>query len=124
MRLSRVLLALSILFPLLLLTVPPATADVVHLRTGDASTILRRPFSIARVRGEEVVLLYRIIGEGTRWMRALEPGDRVNAMGPLGTVFRLRTSAARTLLVGGGLGIAPLLGLAQALSELAPLLMS
>jgi len=88
----------------------------VHLRTGDASTPLRRPFSIARVRGDEVVLLYRIIGTGTRWMRARRPGDELDVMGPLGHVFRLRAPVDRTVLVGGGLGIAPLLGLAEALT--------
>ncbi len=87
----------------------------VHLRTGDASTILRRPFSIARVCGDEIVLLYRIIGVGTEWMRARRPGDSIDAMGPLGRGFTLRTNASRTLLVGGGLGIAPLLGLAETL---------
>jgi dihydroorotate dehydrogenase electron transfer subunit len=87
----------------------------VHLATGDGTTILRRPFSIARVRGSNVVLLYRIVGSGTAWMRARRPGDPVDAMGPLGRSFELRTRAGRTLLVGGGLGIAPLLGLAEAL---------
>lgn len=87
----------------------------VHLKTGDASSILRRPFSIARVRGDEIILLYRIIGGGTEWMRARIPGDPIDAMGPLGRGFTLRSAAKRTLLVGGGLGIAPLLGLAEAL---------
>jgi dihydroorotate dehydrogenase electron transfer subunit len=88
----------------------------VHLRTGDASTLLRRPFSVARVRGDEVVLLYRIVGGGTRWMRGLRAGDSIDVLGPLGRCFELRTEARRTLLVGGGLGIAPLLGLAEALA--------
>ncbi len=87
----------------------------VHLKTGDASTLLRRPFSIARARGNEIVLLYRIIGTGTEWMRARRPGDLVDSMGPLGTPFELRLGVKRTLLVGGGLGIAPLLGLAETL---------
>lgn len=87
----------------------------VHLRTGDGSHVLRRPFSVARVRGDEVVLLYRIVGTGTEWMRARRSGDPLDAMGPLGTCFDLRSGAGRTLLVGGGLGIAPLLGLAEAL---------
>ncbi len=87
----------------------------VHLKTGDASSILRRPFSIARVRGREIVLLYRIIGAGPEWLRARVPGDAVDVMGPLGRGFALRADARRTLLVGGGLGIAPLLGLAERL---------
>jgi dihydroorotate dehydrogenase electron transfer subunit len=87
----------------------------VHLLTG-ADSVLRRPFSIARARGDEVVLLYRIVGGGTQWMRSRRFGDPVDAMGPLGRAFELRTAARRTLLVGGGLGIAPLLGLAEALA--------
>jgi dihydroorotate dehydrogenase electron transfer subunit len=87
----------------------------VHLRTGDGLTILRRPFSIARVVGDDVVLLYRIVGSGTDWMRARNFGDPVDVMGPLGRGFELRVRARRSLLVGGGLGIAPLLGLAEAL---------
>jgi dihydroorotate dehydrogenase electron transfer subunit len=92
-----------------------APGHFVHLKTGDSSTILRRPFSIARVRGDELLLLYRIVGGGTEWMRQRRAGDLVDAMGPLGTTFALRTAARRVLLVGGGLGIAPLLGLAEAL---------
>lgn len=87
----------------------------VHLVTGDGATILRRPFSVARVRGPEVILVYRIVGTGTEWMRSRRPGDPVDAMGPLGHPFEPRPAAARTLLVGGGLGIAPLLGLAESL---------
>jgi dihydroorotate dehydrogenase electron transfer subunit len=87
----------------------------VHLKTGDATTILRRPFSVARVREDEVVLLYRIVGSGTEWMQSRRFGDPIDAMGPLGRGFELRTSARHTLLVGGGLGIAPLLGLAEAI---------
>lgn len=91
----------------------------VHLQTGDSSTILRRPFSIARVRGDEYILLYRIIGVGTRWMRERKPGDPIDALGPLGSRFTLREGATRTLLIGGGLGIAPLLGVAEALQAAA-----
>ncbi len=87
----------------------------LQLKTGDASTLLRRPFSLSRVVGDDVILLYRIVGSGTEWMRARRPGDRLDLMGPLGTAFDLRPLAARTLLVGGGLGIAPLLGLSEAL---------
>ena len=88
----------------------------VHMRTGE-STLLRRPFSITRVIGDELLFLYRIIGVGTEWMRARRRGDEVDLMGPIGNVFDLRVDAERTLLVGGGLGIAPLLGVAEALRD-------
>ncbi len=90
------------------------SGQFIHLATGDASTLLRRPFSVARVVGDELILLYRIVGVGTQWMRARRPGDRVDVLGPLGRPFTLRTDAAHVLLVGGGLGIAPLLGLSEA----------
>jgi dihydroorotate dehydrogenase electron transfer subunit len=104
---------LSIVLPRIAAGYRPGT--FVHLLTGTGETVLRRPFSIARVRGDEVVLLYRIVGSGTQWMRSRRFGDPVDAMGPLGRAFELRR-AKRTLLVGGGLGIAPLLGLAEALA--------
>jgi dihydroorotate dehydrogenase electron transfer subunit len=87
----------------------------VHLRTGDSSTPLRRPFSIARVAGDEVILLFRVIGAGTGWLGACEPGDRIDAAGPLGTPFTLVPASRRVFLVAGGLGLAPLLGLADEL---------
>jgi dihydroorotate dehydrogenase electron transfer subunit len=88
----------------------------VHLQTGGADTVLRRPFSVARVRGREIVLLYRVVGSGTEWMTQRRFGDPVDLMGPLGRGFDLRLGAERVLLVGGGLGIAPLLGLAESLT--------
>ena len=87
----------------------------VHLKTGDASTLLRRPFCVARVIGDEVLVLYRVLGTGTAWMLARRPGDTLDVLGPLGTTFSVRADAKRSLLVGGGLGIAPLLGLAEVL---------
>ena len=90
----------------------------VHVATGDASTLLRRPFSIARVRGEEIQLLYRVVGAGTRWLRDRGLGDSLDVLGPLGRPFALRDAAKRTLLVAGGLGLAPLLGLGERLREI------
>ncbi len=104
---------LSLRAPEIARTVRPG--QFIHLTTGDASTLLRRPFSVARVVGDELILLYRIVGVGTQWMRARRPGDPLDVLGPLGRPFTLRTDAAHVLLVGGGLGIAPLLGLSEAL---------
>jgi dihydroorotate dehydrogenase electron transfer subunit len=87
----------------------------VHVATGDDATLLRRPFSVARVRGADVQLLYRVIGAGTRWLRERRPGDPLDVMGPLGRPFALRDQARHTLLVAGGLGLAPLLGLGESL---------
>lgn len=87
----------------------------VHVKTGDAATILRRPFSIARAARERIELLFRIVGAGTAWLRARREGDPLDLMGPLGSSFDLRGEKRRAFLVAGGLGLAPLLGLAEAL---------
>jgi dihydroorotate dehydrogenase electron transfer subunit len=89
----------------------------VHVKTGDAATILRRPFSIARAAAGRIELLFRIVGAGTAWLRARREGDALDLMGPLGTCFALRSDERRALLVAGGLGLAPLLGLAEALQR-------
>jgi len=78
--------------------------------------LLRRPFSIHRVVGAdsgEFELLFRVVGSGTRLLARTHVGDRVDVLAPLGRGFRLE--AARPLLVGGGVGVAPLLFLAEAL---------
>lgn len=83
----------------------------LHVRVGNG--YLRRPFSVYRQQGEEVALLIQIRGRGTRWLAALEPGATVDVLGPLGRAFAPPTPGARTLLVGGGIGVAPLVHFAE-----------
>ena len=66
---------------------------------------LPRPMSVCLARGRELAFLVDPIGPGTRALAALEPGDRIGVLGPLGRGFR---RVARPLLVGGGIGVAPL----------------
>lgn len=75
--------------------------------------LLRRPFGVANVDRENGVLtiIYRILGEGTQLLAEACSGDRVSIIGPLGKGFDLK--AKKPLLVGGGLGLAPLVYLAQ-----------
>jgi NAD(P)H-flavin reductase len=63
----------------------------------------------------ELGFLLDPIGPGTRALSQLEPGDRIHVLGPLGNGFRL--DVARPLLVGGGIGIAPLPYLSEALDR-------
>ncbi len=79
--------------------------------------ILRRPFSIAGRRGDEVDLINRDIGPGTHWLSTLREGDAVDVIGPLGVGFTLPKPSGIALLVGGGVGIPPMVYLAQALAE-------
>ena len=76
------------------------------------STFLRRPISINFVDRDanELWLLVAAIGEGTRHITALNPGDTLNCVLPLGNGFTMpQNPTERVLLVGGGVGVAPLL---------------
>ena len=76
------------------------------------STFLRRPISINFVDRDanELWLLVAAIGEGTRHITTLKPGDTLNCVLPLGNGFTMpKSSSDRVLLVGGGVGVAPLL---------------
>lgn len=85
------------------------------------SVLLRRPISIHYYKKDEneLGLLVQLVGEGTRWMATLDEGDRLNLVLPLGNGFTLPTDASiRPLLVGGGVGVAPLLYLGMKLREM------
>jgi NAD(P)H-flavin reductase len=68
--------------------------------------VLPRPMSVCLAPPGELAFLIDPIGPGTRALCALEPGERLGVLGPLGNGFRL--DVERPLLVGGGIGIAPL----------------
>ena len=79
--------------------------------------LLPRAMSYHRVRegenGREFSILFDVVGRGTAWLASRRPGDRVFAWGPLGRGYSIRPDAANLLLIGGGIGIAPLLWLAD-----------
>ncbi len=83
--------------------------------------LLRRPFSIGGLRRNggqcEIDILHRIVGPGTRWLSQLAPGDRVSILGPLGRPFQVFPDHPLALLVGGGIGLPPLIWLAEALRD-------
>ena len=75
-------------------------------------TFLRRPISINFVDKEanELWLLVAVVGDGTRHMAALNAGDKLNCVLPLGNGFTMpQAKEEKILLVGGGVGVAPLL---------------
>lgn len=69
--------------------------------------LLRRPFSVYRSDGEHIEVVLKAVGAGTAQLLAMEVGDHVSCLGPLGRGFEL--SGARTaVLISGGLGVAPM----------------
>ena len=79
---------------------------------------LRRPISVSDVLPDGVVLYYKVVGEGTRAMAAMHPGEKLELLLPLGSGFHPEKCRQAALLVGGGLGAAPLYLLAKELQTL------
>jgi dihydroorotate dehydrogenase electron transfer subunit len=78
---------------------------------------LGRAFSVCRVRDSRLEFLLEAIGPGTERLAALAPGDDAWVVGPLGIGFTAPPPGARAVLVGGGIGIAPLVMWAEALES-------
>lgn len=90
----------------------------LHLLVPDfGGHILRRPFSIFMVDAEKGTLdiLYQVVGGGTSKMAGLRKGDLVNVILPIGNTFDVPQGTKRALLVGGGVGAAPLFMLCERL---------
>ena len=95
-----------------------AAGQFVHLRVAQgADIILRRPFSIHRVDGDRVEILYQILGKGTLRMAEKSVGDStMDLVGPLGRGWAAPEDLRHALIVTGGLGAAPLGMLAEQLA--------
>ena len=89
----------------------------IHLRIAQLhDALLRRPFSIYRVDGSHLSILYKTVGRGTAAMQGLKHDDAVSVIGPLGNGFPLDLDAGTTpVLVAGGYGVAPLYFLARSM---------
>ena len=88
----------------------------VSVYTRDGSRLLPRPISICEVEpeAERLRIVYRIAGEGTREFSSYESGDPIDIMGPLGNGFP--QEGENVFLIGGGIGIPPMLELAKQLN--------
>jgi dihydroorotate dehydrogenase electron transfer subunit len=99
----------------------------IHLSCGPELP-MRRPFSIMRSGREAgwIDVLYRVFGRGTSLLATRQPGERLSAIGPIGQSFQVHPERPRTLLLGGGVGIPPMVFLAEELkadSRYRPLVM-
>ena len=76
---------------------------------------LRRPFGIASITGG-VKIFFRVVGRGTKFLSTLKAGSTLNLLAPLGNGFSMNAQS-KVLLVGGGMGLAPLLSVAEKIRE-------
>jgi len=90
--------------------------NFVHI-TCDESLPMRRPLSIMRVGDDWIEILYKIVGHGLRLLSKKKPGDIVSVLGPIGQPFRMSPDRPNTLLIGGGVGIPPMVYIADWLRQ-------
>jgi dihydroorotate dehydrogenase electron transfer subunit len=90
----------------------------VHLSC-DAALPMRRPMSLMRVSPSEgwVECLYKAVGEGSQLLAARQRGEVLSCLGPIGKPFVLHPQRPRPLLLGGGVGIPPMVFIADALRQ-------
>ncbi len=99
---------------------PIAAGQFVEVQIPDtAKTFLRRPISIHDVNYQEntISLLVKVVGNGTSILREVNLGTTLNLVFPLGNGFSVDKAGDRPLLIGGGVGVAPLLYLGKVLTE-------
>ena len=100
------LLELTVLLPHLAATAQPG--QFAQLRCGPGiMPLLRRPFSVAWVDGDECGFVLEEVGAGTRLLAGLRPGDELEALAPLGRGFTLDGAGDGCVIVSGGVGCAP-----------------
>ncbi len=81
----------------------------VHVKVDATLTpLLRRPLSIGRVHGDQLELVWRVVGSGTDMLTHMQAGASLNLLGPLGQPFSRNVDVSHRVLVGGGLGLPPL----------------
>ena len=88
----------------------------ISVYTKDPSRLLPRPISICETKGDLLRIVYRIAGKGTKEFSTYKEGDKVDILGPLGNGFPLDEGSGKTsILIGGGIGIPPMLELSKRL---------
>jgi dihydroorotate dehydrogenase electron transfer subunit len=123
---SQVLSVEPIMGDAVLLTVSAPSVVLSHLQpgqffnivtrfSGSFDPLLRRPYSVYRSHGDPSALtfLVRPFGRGSAWLAERLPGERLGMLGPLGNSFSIPNRAQRLLMIGGGVGVAPLVMLSD-----------
>lgn len=105
----------------------------IHIRVPSPEITLRRPFSIHKIVGNTVYILFRVRGKGTSLLSHYQKGDSLDLIAPLGRGFTIRPKTRdqrrkvkgkkqkkgkiQNVMIGGGMGVAPLMYLAQTLKK-------
>ncbi len=82
----------------------------------ESSKLLRRPISVCEVSKNQITFLIKTLGKGTKTLSELKKGEKLDVMGPLGNGFEV-LEGKKALVVGGGIGTAPLVQLLEVLKE-------
>ncbi len=85
--------------------------------------LLRKPFGFHRISSSGFEILYEVLGKGTRILSSLKPDDGIDILGPLGSGFTVPKSKRDFVIIAGGIGVAPLLALAEELVHRKPLVL-
>jgi len=93
----------------------PVTAPGQFVNIRVDGCFLRRPISVCDWNGDGLTLVFKTVGEGTKKLAAMPQGAALDLLCGLGNGFDISRCGQKTLLLGGGLGAAPLYGLARAL---------
>ena len=88
----------------------------IHILCGEGA-LLRRPFSICEIDGEALRFVMGVKGKGTALIAKHQIGDQLDVLGALGRGFSPSEQEGTALLIGGGIGIFPLLGLGKTIGD-------
>lgn len=80
----------------------------LNISTGDGSRLLRRPFGIVKAEGRDITVCFQVKGEGTVALSKAAKGDKLSVLLPLGNGFEIPQNAKNVVVLGGGVGIFPL----------------
>ena len=84
---------------------------------GENPPFFRRPFSIADVRDDSIEIIYEVVGIGTWHLSTIGVGDNIDIIGPLGLGYELNFGESKYILIGGGIGLPPLMFLYNKMKE-------
>ncbi len=90
--------------------------NFVHISCGESHP-MRRPMSIMRAKDDWIEILYKIVGDGLRTLSHKVSGDALNVLGPIGKPFTSSPDRPNALLIGGGVGIPPMVFIADHLRQ-------